>query len=55
MIILDIAPVHIGNNVVVANGVVVTKDIPNNSLVVGVPAKIIKELTERKRCFSILI
>lgn len=36
--------VHIGNNVVVAAGAVVTKDVPDNSLVAGVPAKKIKEL-----------
>lgn len=38
--------VTIGNNVVVAAGAVVTKDIPDNSLVAGVPAKIIRTLTE---------
>lgn len=36
--------VTIGNNVVIAAGAVVTKDIPDNSLVGGVPAKIIKKL-----------
>ncbi len=36
--------VNIGNNVVVAAGSVVTKDIPDNSLVAGVPARIIREL-----------
>jgi len=36
--------VTIGNNVVVAAGAVVTKDVPDNSLVAGVPAKVIKEL-----------
>ncbi len=36
--------VTIGNNVVVAAGSVVTKDIPDNSLVGGVPAKVIREL-----------
>lgn len=34
--------VKIGNNVVVGAGAVVTKDIPSNSLVVGNPARIIK-------------
>ncbi|MFQ3800806.1 sugar O-acetyltransferase [Staphylococcus equorum] len=38
--------VTIGNNVVVASGAVVTKDIPSNTLVAGVPAKIVKELRE---------
>ena len=36
--------VNIGNNVVVAAGAVVTKDVPDNSLIGGVPAKIIREL-----------
>lgn len=36
--------VTIGNNVVVAAGAVVTKDVPNNTLVGGVPAKIIRTL-----------
>lgn len=36
--------VTIGNNVVVAAGAVVNKDVPDNSLVGGVPAKIIKTL-----------
>ena len=31
--------VTIGNNVVVAAGAVVTKDVPDNTLVGGVPAK----------------
>lgn len=34
--------VTIGNNVVIGAGAVVTEDIPNNSLAVGVPAKVIK-------------
>lgn len=36
--------VKIGNGVTVAAGAVVTKDIPDNVLVAGVPAKIIKQL-----------
>lgn len=35
--------VTIGNNVVVAAGAVVTKDVPDNTLVGGVPARKIKE------------
>ncbi|PKG22667.1 sugar O-acetyltransferase [Niallia nealsonii] len=38
--------VTIGNNVVVAAGSVVTKNVPDNSLIGGVPAKIIKHLSE---------
>lgn len=34
--------VHIGDGAVIAAGAVVTKDIPKNSLVAGVPAKVIK-------------
>ena len=36
--------ITIGNNVVIAAGAVVTKDVPDNSLVGGVPAKLIKTL-----------
>ena len=36
--------VSIGNNVIVAAGAVVTKDIPDNTLVAGVPAKKIRDL-----------
>lgn len=36
--------VTIGNNVIVAAGAVVTKDVPDNCVVGGVPAKIIKKL-----------
>ncbi|MDC3412028.1 sugar O-acetyltransferase [Terrihalobacillus insolitus] len=34
--------VTVGNNVVVASGSVVTKDIPDNAVVAGVPTKVIK-------------
>ena len=36
--------ITIGNNVVVAAGAVVTKDIPDNTLVGGVLAKLIREI-----------
>lgn len=36
--------VTIGNNVVVAAGAVITKDIPDNSLVAGVPASVIRQI-----------
>ena len=36
--------ITIGNNVVVAAGAVVTKDVPDNTLVGGVPAKAIRKL-----------
>ena len=38
--------VTIGNNVIVGAGAVVTKDIPSNSVVGGVPAKVIKSTDE---------
>lgn len=34
--------VTIGNNVVIAAGAVVTKDVPDNTLIGGIPAKIIR-------------
>ena len=34
--------VHIGNEVVIGSGAVVTKDIPSNSIAAGNPAKVIK-------------
>jgi len=36
--------ITIGENSVVAAGAVVTKDVPANSIVAGVPAKVVKEL-----------
>lgn len=44
--------VKIGNNVVIAAGSVVTKDIPDNSIVGGVPAKVIgdfNKLVEKRK------
>ncbi|MFS0674600.1 sugar O-acetyltransferase [Ornithinibacillus sp. 179-J 7C1 HS] len=38
--------VTIGNNVVIASGSVVTKDVPDNVLVGGNPARVIREITE---------
>lgn len=37
-----LGPVRIGDNVTIGAGAVVTKDIPSNCIVAGVPAKIIK-------------
>ena len=39
-----IGGVHIGNNVIVAAGAVVTKNVPDNTIVGGVPAKTIRLL-----------
>jgi acetyltransferase-like isoleucine patch superfamily enzyme len=36
--------VTIGDNSVVAAGAVVTKDVPKNTVVAGVPAKVVKEI-----------
>lgn len=36
--------ITIGNNVIIAAGAVVTKDVPDNTLVGGVPAKKIKDI-----------
>lgn len=38
--------ITIGNNVVVAAGSVVTKDVPDNCVVAGSPAKVIKQLED---------
>lgn len=38
--------VSIGNRVIIGTGAVVTKDIPDNSVAVGVPARVIKTVDE---------
>lgn len=38
--------VRIGNNVVIGSGSVVTKDIPDNSIAAGNPAKVLRKITE---------
>ncbi|MBR4710796.1 MAG: acyltransferase [Clostridia bacterium] len=38
--------VNVGDNVVIGAGAVVSKDIPSNSVAVGVPAKVIKSADE---------
>lgn len=43
--------VHIGNNVVIGAGSVVTKDIPDNALAVGSPCRVLREITEADRDF----
>lgn len=41
--------VHIGNNVVIGAGSVVTKDIPDNMMAAGNPCRIIREITEEDK------
>lgn len=41
--------VHIGDNVVVGAGSVVTKDIPDRSFAAGNPCKVIRAITEDDR------
>ena len=41
--------VRIGNNVVIGGGSVVVKDIPDNSMAVGNPCRVIREIGERDR------
>ena len=36
-----LAPIRIGDNVTIAAGAVVTKDVPDNAIVAGVPARIV--------------
>ncbi|MDX6529342.1 MAG: bifunctional UDP-N-acetylglucosamine pyrophosphorylase / glucosamine-phosphate N-acetyltransferase [Blastocatellia bacterium] len=44
-----IAPVQVGDDSVTAAGSVVTEDVPANTLVAGVPAKVKKKLTEESK------
>lgn len=39
-----VGPITVGNNVIIAAGAVVTKDVPDNCVVGGVPAKILRNL-----------
>lgn len=41
-----IGKIHIGDNVVIGANAVVTKDVPSNRIVVGVPAKVISTNVE---------
>ncbi|WP_150538520.1 DapH/DapD/GlmU-related protein [Actinobacillus vicugnae] len=41
-----LAGVTVGENAIVAAGAVVTKDVPANSIVAGIPAKVVKSITE---------
>lgn len=41
--------ITVGNNVIIGAGSVVTKDIPSNCVVAGIPARIIKSLDEYEK------
>lgn len=41
--------VTIGSNVVIGGGSVVTKDIPDNSVAVGNPCRVIRAITEEDK------
>lgn len=43
---VTLLPIKIGNNSIIGAGAVVTKDVPDNCVVAGNPAKIIKKLKE---------
>lgn len=44
--VLLLPGVNIGNNVIIGAGAVVTKDVPDNSVAVGVPARVVKSIDE---------
>ena len=44
--------VKIGSNVVIGAGSVVTKSIPDNSVAVGNPCKVIRQITEKDKIFN---
>ena len=44
-----IGGVTVGENSIVAAGAVVTRDVPPNSIVAGVPAKVVREIDEKDR------
>ena len=48
MNVTSLAGVTIGENAIVGAGAVVTKDVPDNAVVVGNPAKVIKYLDSEK-------
>jgi acetyltransferase-like isoleucine patch superfamily enzyme len=41
--------IKIGNNVIIGAGALVTRDIPDNSVAVGVPARVIKTISDYER------
>lgn len=47
--------VTVGDNVVIGAGSIVTKDIPNDSVCAGVPAKVIRSIDEYKNKYTDLV
>lgn len=47
--------VHIGRNAVVAAGAVVTQDVPDNAVVAGTPARVLKLRDEKTNAKTVLI
>lgn len=46
--VIVVGGIHIGNNVTIGAGSVVVKDVPDNCVVAGNPAKIIRYLNENE-------
>lgn len=44
-----IGPVHVGSNVIIGANAVVNRSIPDDAVAVGVPAKVIKILSQNER------
>lgn len=47
--------VQVGNNAVIAAGAIVTEDVPENAVVIGAPAKVVKYRDEKTNAKTILI
>lgn len=47
-----VGDIHIGSNVIIGAGSVVTKDVPDNVVVVGNPAKVIRTIDDDERLLN---